>query len=253
MPWIEARFKGKQVWAEVDERGEPRVERGRIAMRYSPKEGVKIYRANIANLDFTSGSDPVDLPDGISADAAPRRSKGKKGKGFGSAGTRSAQQARLAAQEARAFLDDLGPTVHRIYTDGGCKGNPGPAGSGVRIEFADGGVVEQAVPLGRATNNIAELRAVEFALDRLDEASIPVDAPAVLLTDSDYVVGVLTKGWKAKKNVEIIAGLRERLAARPGLRLVWVAGHVGIHGNERADALAGEAVRGQAALRRFEA
>ena len=51
-------------------------------------------------------------------------------------------------------------------------------------------------------------------------------------------------GWKAKANRELIMGLRDRLEARPGAEIHWVAGHVGIEGNERADALANDGVAG---------
>ena len=63
-----------------------------------------------------------------------------------------------------------------------------------------------------------------------------------LYTDSSYSIGVLTKGWKAKANKELIFEVRDQLKARKSVRLHWIAGHVGIPGNERADALANKGV-----------
>src|SRR5690606_34490022 len=108
---------------------------------------------------------------------------------------------------------------------------------------------EAARALGTATNNIAELTAVGIALDLLDEAGVPPDAPVAVLCDSQYTLGVLALGWKAKANAALIAELRQRLAARPGVELHWVAGHVGTGGNEAADRLANEGVAGRSFVR----
>jgi ribonuclease HI len=246
MPWMAARFKGKDVWVETDAAGAPAAEKGRVAMRYSDKAGAKLYRASVANVDVMKTTTPVELPDGTSADAAKKAAaKGKRGSGFGKAGTRSKGQAAMARADAKEKLAALSAETHRIFTDGGCRGNPGPAGSGVRAELADGRVAEVSRSLGRGTNNIAELTAIAIALDLLDEADVPADAPVAVFSDSDYANGVLTRGWKAKKNTELILGLRERLKARPGVEIVWVAGHAGIAGNERADALATQGVGGR--------
>ena len=62
-------------------------------------------------------------------------------------------------------------------------------------------------------------------------------------TDSQYSIGVLTKGWKAKVNQELIAKTKSLLAKRPQARIVYVRGHAGVPMNERADELAREAIR----------
>jgi ribonuclease HI len=248
MSWQKATFKGKDVFIEVDSDGDPLVEMGRVPMRYSKRKGSKIYRANLSNVSIDAASSPVELPEGVGADDA-KASKGAKkgrGKGFGKAGTRSAGQAAAAKADARERLAqiDASKTVI-VFTDGGCSGNPGPAGSGVYAEFPDGRAVAACRSLGRGTNNIAELTAIDIAMDLLDDAGVEADAPVVLFSDSDYANGVLTRGWKAKKNTELILGLREKLASRPGVSLEWVAGHVGIAGNERADQLATAGVGGR--------
>ena len=104
-----------------------------------------------------------------------------------------------------------------------------------------------SLDLGEATNNIAELMAIDLALVLLEEAELAPEHPVALLSDSSYANGVLCRGWKAKKNRELILGLREKLGERPGLTVYWVAGHAGIEGNECADALANKGVDGVSA------
>jgi ribonuclease HI len=122
------------------------------------------------------------------------------------------------------------------YADGACSGNPGPAGLGVVL--IDGQRrVELSEYLGEGTNNIAELTAVLRAL-----AEIPQDRALMIYTDSQYTIGVVQKGWKAKANQALVAELRAALSGRPATRLAYVPGHAGVLLNERADALAREAV-----------
>ncbi|MFT7520786.1 MAG: ribonuclease HI, partial [Kiritimatiellia bacterium] len=135
----------------------------------------------------------------------------------------------------------------------GCRGNPGPAGSGAVLQLPDGRRVEVARSLGRGTNNLAELTAIRIVLEVLDQLSIPGDATVAVLTDSSYSHGVLCKGWKAKKNTELILGIRAMLKQHPGVTLYWVAGHVGTAGNERADALANMGVAGTSVVKGLEA
>ena len=115
--------------------------------------------------------------------------------------------------------------------------------------FPDGRRAESCQSIGHATNNIAELTAIELVLDILDEEDVPSEAAVLLLSDSSYSNGVLCRGWKAKANRELILSLRERLKKRPGVKIQWVAGHAGIEGNERADALANEGIDGITALK----
>jgi len=138
-------------------------------------------------------------------------------------------------------------SVH-VYTDGACKGNPGPGGWGALL-VADGR--EQEIYGGErdTTNNRMELTAVIRALESLDAPS-EVD----LHTDSQYVKqGIETwihnwkrNGWKtsdkkAVKNAELWREL-EAQAARHSVRWHWVKGHADNAGNLRADALANRGV-----------
>jgi ribonuclease HI len=135
-----------------------------------------------------------------------------------------------------------------IYTDGACKGNPGPGGWGVWLQS---GAHEKEMYGGEAntTNNRMELTAVIEAL-----ASLKRTCDVVLFTDSEYVRKGITEwihGWKVRgwktadrkpvKNAELWKRL-EALAALHHVEWRWVRGHAGDPGNERADALANRGV-----------
>ncbi|HYC35121.1 MAG TPA: ribonuclease HI [Usitatibacter sp.] len=135
-----------------------------------------------------------------------------------------------------------------IYTDGACKGNPGPGGWGAILEC--GGTERELFGGERGTtNNRMELKAVIEALSALKRPS-----RVVVHTDSQYVQKGITewiRSWKARgwrtaakepvKNEDLWRQL-DALAARHEIEWRWVRGHAGHHGNERADALANKGV-----------
>ena len=138
----------------------------------------------------------------------------------------------------------------RIYTDGACKGNPGPGGWGVVLLT---GTTEKELFGGEAntTNNRMELMAVIEALTALKRP-----CAATLYLDSEYVRKGITEwitGWKARgwrtasrqpvKNVDLWQRL-DVLVAGAGHTIDWrwVKGHSGDPGNERADRLANRGV-----------
>jgi ribonuclease HI len=129
-------------------------------------------------------------------------------------------------------------SVLQLWTDGACSGNPGPAGAGALIR--EGGEIVHQISeyLGEGTNNIAELMAILLGLRAVGDRSRSID----LMTDSSYCIGVLSKGWKAKANQELIAELRAEVSRFSDLRFVKVAGHAGVPDNERVDELAREAI-----------
>jgi ribonuclease HI len=92
--------------------------------------------------------------------------------------------------------------------------------------------------LGQGTNNIAELTAILRGVEMVGERA----GKLVIHTDSQYAIGVLSKGWKAKANVELVARIKEALRRRGRVELRYVKGHAGIPLNERCDELAREAV-----------
>ena len=239
MKWIKAEFKGKNIWAAVHPEGNLVIEDGRIPIRYSDKAGTKIYRAGQANIRRLPG-EVQELPEGVSADAVAAK-KRPGASGFGSAGKRTQAQASAAKQSAEQLIAGFHRDAAVCFTDGACKGNPGPAGSGAVVKLPNGTVLERYAALGIATNNVGELNAIGLALDLLDEARFDAGERVEICTDSKYVFGLLELGWKAKSNQEIVLGLRTRLQGRR-VRLHWVAGHVGLVENERADELANQGV-----------
>jgi ribonuclease HI len=141
-----------------------------------------------------------------------------------------------------------------IYTDGACKGNPGPGGWGV---FLKSGVHEKELWGGEAvtTNNRMELMAVIEALTALKrpcEVMLFLDSEYVRKGITEWIHGWKTKGWKtAAKQPVKNADLWQRLDALVSggghkIEWKWVKGHAGDPGNERADALANRGVPGGA-------
>jgi len=138
--------------------------------------------------------------------------------------------------------------VVRIYTDGACKGNPGPGGWGALLR--SGGHERELFGGDPATtNNRMELTAVIRALATLKQPS-----RVEVYTDSEYVMKGITewlaawkrRGWKTAdrkpvKNVDLWRELDE-LAGRHEVGWHWVRGHAGHPENERADALANRGV-----------
>jgi len=139
-----------------------------------------------------------------------------------------------------------------IFTDGSCKGNPGPGGWAAILQYVGtkGRRHEKAISGGIAqtTNNRAELTAAIQALSALKEPC-QVD----LWTDSQYLVSVAT-GGRARANLDLVGELRALMqTCLPGHRQAHrvsvhhIAGHNGHPENERADRLAQEAaLRAQA-------
>lgn len=135
-----------------------------------------------------------------------------------------------------------------VFTDGGCRGNPGPGGWGAVLLFGEH-ERELKGSEDATTNNRMELLAAISALEALSES-----CRVVLTTDSTYVKDGITKwirnwkanGWRtaAKKPVKN-QDLWQKLdteCARHQVEWCWVKGHAGHPGNERADSLANTAM-----------
>jgi ribonuclease HI len=225
MPWVEARLRGQKVFARARADGTLEAEGGRVEIRYK-KDDPRAYRAAAGNLEVASP--PVVLPDDAVVAGAPAEAKEKD------PSTRRATVAFFAAVAATKIAAD----TWVAYTDGACSGNPGPCGAGMVVLAPGANPREGYEYLGIGTNNVGELTAVWRALE-----AIPVDVDAVVHTDSKYAIGVLSQGWKAKANAELIARIKVQVSAHPRARFVYVPGHAGIPMNERADELAREAIR----------
>jgi ribonuclease HI len=134
------------------------------------------------------------------------------------------------------------------YTDGACRGNPGPGGWGVLLRYGD---KEKELYGGEAdtTNNRMELMAAIMALESLNR-----ECKVRLTTDSEYVKNGITQWlpkWKARgwrtasktpvKNADLWQRL-ERAAGQHQVQWHWVRGHSGHAENERADQLANRGI-----------
>lgn len=154
----------------------------------------------------------------------------------------------IATVERGLALD--GEQTFSVYADGGCEPNPG-IGAWAFVVYRSG--IEQHSEAGaelRTTNNRMELTAVLMALEWI---SRNYPSKALLHSDSQYVVrgcNEWRRRWKAKgwkkgsadmPNADLWRELDGRLEAQP-IDLIWVRGHSGIVGNERADHLASEAI-----------
>jgi ribonuclease HI len=135
-----------------------------------------------------------------------------------------------------------------IFTDGACRGNPGPGGYGVILRCR-GHEKELSQGFGSTTNNRMELLAAVTGLSALNER-----CRVVLYSDSQYLVNGIEKGWakkwrannwiKSDKKPALntdLWGEILRLTELHEVRVVWVRGHDGHPENERCDRLAVEA------------
>ncbi|MDO9358988.1 MAG: ribonuclease HI [Polaromonas sp.] len=137
-----------------------------------------------------------------------------------------------------------------IYTDGACKGNPGPGGWGALL--SSGGTVKELFggELG-TTNNRMEMMAVIEALTALKRpcrVTLYVDSQYVLKGMTEWIKGWKARGWRTAskepvKNVDLWQKL-DVLVSGSGHTIDWrwVRGHDGDPGNERADVLANKGV-----------
>ena len=201
--WKRMRFKKNKVWLAVNGSGKPLEENGKVLIKYQLDQTHEYWvrKSNIKPLD----SDPA-LTQEIQNDTTVPQTGDKEG-----------------------IL---------IFTDGASSGNPGPSGIGVVLRF---GKHEKEISeyIGLATNNIAELKAIEAGLLAVKKTDLPVR----IFTDSKYAHGVLALGWKAKANSEMVQSIKKTMKKFKNLKIVKVKGHAGDEGNEQADFLATSAIK----------
>jgi ribonuclease HI len=201
--WKRMRFKKNKVWLAIDRSGKPIEENGKVLIKYQLDQTHEYWvrKSNIKSLDSDSAI------------------------------TQEIENNTTVAQtgEKEGIL---------IFTDGASSGNPGPAGIGVVMRF---GKYEKEISeyIGLATNNIAELKAIQAGLLAMKKTDLPVR----IFTDSKYAYGVLTLGWKAKANREMVQSIKKMMMKFKNLKVIKIKGHAGDEGNERADFLATSAIK----------
>jgi len=214
-------FKNNKVWVETDPAGDLLVQEGKVRIKYQLDQPHE-YRVHEKSLR------PLDRPGAAPATStaiSPAKKKPVPAKK--NAGNGTAVAAAMAEENAIA-----------VFTDGAASGNPGPAGIGVLLIYGNSQKTISRY-IGHATNNIAELKAIEAGLMEIKNKKLPVR----LFTDSAYSLGALTLGWKAQKNVELIAGIKKLMRTFSDLKILKVKGHAGMAENETADRLATEAIQ----------
>ena len=138
--------------------------------------------------------------------------------------------------------------IIRVYTDGSSRGNPGPGGFGIILQFGSA-VKEVSKGFRLTTNNRMELLAVIHALELINTHQYPIH----IFSDSKYVIEAIDKKWvwgwqkkgfKGKKNADL---WQRYLQLHPSFNITlhWVKGHAGHPENERCDVLAVEAATSQ--------
>jgi len=216
--WKRMRFKKNKVWLALDPTGEPIVRDDKMLIKYQLDQDYQ-YWVNPAAVK------PLDSP------ATEGTVKQKKT----SQGSVSKQKNHLPKTTPETGGDDKDAIC--IFTDGASSGNPGPSGIGVVLRYGKH-QKEISEYIGMATNNIAELRAIEKGLKAVKNTDLPVK----LFTDSNYAYGILALGWKERKNKDIVASIKKIISKFKNLTFIKIKGHAGDEGNERADLLARNAI-----------
>ena len=212
-------FKGHKVWLRVDDEQEPVVRKDKVLIKYQLDQDHQYWVRQ-------EGVAPID----------PGRPK--------KAAKEPSDRSSASPRNAGIRPDRSSPKTIVIYTDGASSGNPGPSGIGIVFRY---GSHEKEISkhIGITTNNVAELTAIETALKAIRTTEIPVR----LYTDSQYCYGLLSLGWKPRRNEKLVAAIRDVMKRFKDLRILKIEGHAGIDDNERADRLAREAVAGHAAAK----
>jgi ribonuclease HI len=217
--WKRMRFKKNKVWQAISSEGQPVVKNGKMLIKYQLEQDYEYWVRPESIL-------PLDDRD-QSSDDKSRRARS-------AAPPKASQRQKTHVSNESVIPQD----AICIYTDGASSGNPGPSGIGVVLYY---GKYEKEISefIGIATNNIAELKAIQKGLSALKQRNLPVR----VYTDSKYAYGVLALDWKSKKNQDIINSVKDIMSKFKDLKLIKVKGHAGNKGNERADYLATTAIK----------
>ena len=231
--WKRMIFKGNKVWLATNHVGKPVSKSGKVLIKYQVDQDYEYWV-------HKNGVMPVDSLQSEKKALTKKRPGKTSPARLGPPASRyeALQAGAKTEREADFDKETVCDKTIFIYTDGASSGNPGPSGIGVLLRFKHH-KKEISRNIGTATNNIAELEAIKTALLELKH----YDYPVRVFTDSSYACGVLTLGWKARKNKELINSIKKLISKFSDLKLIKVKGHDGFAGNEKADFLATSAIK----------
>ncbi|MFB6263019.1 MAG: RNase H family protein [Bradymonadaceae bacterium] len=276
MPWQTKYFEGDEVLVRTDPDGEPYVEDDRAEMKYSDEPDAPLYHPSVDRLyddrraSLRAWVDELDRREqqldereeklDARASELDRREQQldewqeqltsralETGEGTNGGPSNMNKEATDVPGELRSHSDvrpreltgidppDRG--IVEVHTDGACAGNPGPCGYGLVARGRDE-YLEVSAYLGEGTNNVAELNGIRAAVELFGDRSEALE----IYTDSRYCIGVLTEDWNVNANRDLVFTIRDLLDEADGVELRKVEGHAGEPLNERADALAKQAL-----------
>ncbi|XP_053388561.1 ribonuclease H-like [Mercenaria mercenaria] len=166
---------------------------------------------------------------------------------LGSSKNRTAEQQIQARQAINQQLHDINPDAAIAFTDGSCRGNPGPCGAGSCVFLPSGERMELKQPVSKmASILLGELIAIKITLEFIVKEQTKYRIPSLhIFSDSQTVIGILTLGWENKLHIKAVQEVKSiwKASEKGGttIKLDWSPGHAAIAGNEIADRLAKEA------------
>jgi ribonuclease HI len=209
--WKRMQFKKNKVWVATDGSKKLIVKNGKVLIKYQLKQDYEywVHEQSVGPIDTGQSKKSVNK----------KPAQKRKGK-------------------TKPFKEPIPHDTVCIFTDGASSGNPGPSGVGVLLKYGEH-EKEISKYIGIATNNIAELEAINTGLLELKKTDMPVR----IFTDSSYAYGLLALGWKARANQDLVKAIRETISKFKDLKIIKVKGHAGHAENERADFLATSAIK----------
>ena len=177
--WKRMQFKKNKVWVATDGSKKLIVKNGKVLIKYQLKQDYEywVHEQSVGPIDTGQSKKSVNK----------KPAQKRKGK-------------------TKPFKEPIPHDTVCIFTDGASSGNPGPSGVGVLLKYGEH-EKEISKYIGIATNNIAELEAINTGLLELKKTDMPVR----IFTDSSYAYGLLALGWKARANQDLVKAIRDNI------------------------------------------
>ena len=177
-------------------------------------------------------------------DLQPSKQRPEYWNNLGSSKSRSVIQEEEARKVIEGIVTEAESETVFVFTDGSCKGNPGPCGAGACLFFPNQEKIELHQPVAkRASILLGELVAIKMTLEYVKtEVNKREIKQLSVLSDSQSAVGILTLGWQNKSHTRVVAEVQQTIKnlEDKGIKIEinWTPGHAEIEGNEIADRLA---------------